>query len=265
MKDSPAFRPHLESQSPLCKRRQGLAEEGDELRRRLELWADAQRRWVGLGAIFGGADGGGAVAERLPAAAAKFADADRAFARCRRDLLAKAPAAVRALLESEKLPGTLEHVAAALGDAQRALGDYLEMQRGAFARFYFVGDDDLLSILGGGDDSAARVGPHLSKMFAAVSAVDAADGGARMASFDGEVVPLGVALEDRDAIKWLVKVERAMRVAVAAATRTALAGVDGDDVDGWLAETPTQAAVLATQISWAAAMDASSSSSACDA
>ena len=256
MKDSPAFRPHLESQSPLCKRRQGLAEEGDELRRRLELWADAQRRWVGLGAIFGGANGGGAVAERLPAAAAKFADADRAFARCRRDLLAKAPAAVRALLESEKLPGTLEHVAAALSDAQRALGDYLEMQRGAFARFYFVGDDDLLSILGGGDDSAARVGPHLSKMFAAVSAVDAADGGARMASFDGEVVPLGVALEDRDAIKWLVKVERAMRVAVAASLQKALAGVDGDDVDGWLAATPTQAAVLATQISWAAAMDA---------
>jgi dynein heavy chain 1 len=32
------------------------------------------------------------------------------------------------------------------------LGDYLETQRSAFARFYFVGDDDLLDIIGNSKD-----------------------------------------------------------------------------------------------------------------
>ena len=31
---------------------------------------------------------------------------------------------------------------------QKALGDYLEKQRQNFARFYFVGDEDLLEIIG---------------------------------------------------------------------------------------------------------------------
>jgi len=35
-----------------------------------------------------------------------------------------------------------------LSKIQKALGEYLENQRSNFARFYFVGDEDLLEIIG---------------------------------------------------------------------------------------------------------------------
>lgn len=48
---------------------------------------------------------------------------------------------------------------------QKALGEYLERERALFPRFYFVGDEDLLDIIGNGRD-VAKVQKHLKKMFA---------------------------------------------------------------------------------------------------
>ena len=39
-----------------------------------------------------------------------------------------------------------------LAKIQKALGDFLEDQRAAFPRFYFVGDEDLLEIIGNTKD-----------------------------------------------------------------------------------------------------------------
>lgn len=41
---------------------------------------------------------------------------------------------------------------------QKALGEYLKRQRAAFSRFYFVGDEDLLEIIGNSSEPA-KVGP----------------------------------------------------------------------------------------------------------
>lgn len=38
------------------------------------------------------------------------------------------------------LQKTLERLSDMLANIQKALGDYLETQRAAFARFYFIGD-----------------------------------------------------------------------------------------------------------------------------
>jgi dynein heavy chain 1 len=50
------------------------------------------------------------------------------------------------------LQKTLERLADLLAKIQKALGEYLETQRSAFARFYFVGDEDLLEIIGNSKD-----------------------------------------------------------------------------------------------------------------
>ena len=42
----------------------------------------------------------------------------------------------------------LERLADMLAKIQKALGEYLERERSSFPRFYFVGDEDLLEILG---------------------------------------------------------------------------------------------------------------------
>jgi dynein heavy chain 2 len=43
---------------------------------------------------------------------------------------------------------TLENILEQLERCQKALNEFLEEKRGKFPRFYFLGDDDLLEILG---------------------------------------------------------------------------------------------------------------------
>jgi dynein heavy chain 1 len=73
------------------------------------------------------------------------------------------------------IPGlhkTLERLGELLANVQKALGDYLETQRSAFARFYFVGDEDLLEIIGNSKD-VAIVQRHFTKMYAGITSLKA--------------------------------------------------------------------------------------------
>lgn len=64
----------------------------------------------------------------------------------------------------------LERLADMLAKVQKALGDYLERERSSFPRFYFVGDEDLLEIIGN-SKNIARLQKHFKKMFAGVSSI----------------------------------------------------------------------------------------------
>ena len=67
--------------------------------------------------------------------------------------------------------GTLDRLVDILTKIQKSLGDYLEKQRAAFARFYFVGDEDLLEIIGNAKDPG-KIQKHIKKMFAGIAALD---------------------------------------------------------------------------------------------
>lgn len=47
----------------------------------------------------------------------------------------------------------------------------MERERSSFPRFYFVGDEDLLEIMGNSKD-ISRLQKHLKKMFAGVTSID---------------------------------------------------------------------------------------------
>ena len=49
-----------------------------------------------------------------------------------------------------------------------ALNDFLEDKRGKFPRFYFLGDDDLLEILGQSQNPLV-IQMHLKKLFAGIN------------------------------------------------------------------------------------------------
>ena len=83
MREAPHFK-EIDSSSEVYRRREVLASDVDELRRRLDLWSDAQRRWVHLDAIFGGNVD---IGDRLPQAKNAFSDGSRTFDRCRDDCL----------------------------------------------------------------------------------------------------------------------------------------------------------------------------------
>src|SRR5690349_2900192 len=78
--------------------------------------------------------------------------------------------AILEVLSIDGLLQQLERQAGLMSKVQKALGEHLERQRAAFSRFYFVGDEDLLEIIGGGAEPAKAV-RHLGKMFASIGSV----------------------------------------------------------------------------------------------
>lgn len=78
-----------------------------------------------------------------------------------------------------------------LSKIQKALGDYLEKQRQNFARFYFVGDEDLLEIIGNSKE-IKMVQRHFPKMFAGITSMNHENEGDHLIGFyskEGEYVP----------------------------------------------------------------------------
>lgn len=76
-------------------------------------------------------------------------------------------------LPSGNLASAVAAVGVALARVQAGLAEFLESQRAAFPRFYFLGDDDLLEVLGSGAAAAggAAVQRHLQRLYAGVSDV----------------------------------------------------------------------------------------------
>lgn len=72
---------------------------------------------------------------------------------------------------TEGLARQLERLSDMLSRIQKALGEYLEKQREQFSRFYFVGDEDLLEMIGNAKD-VKLVQRHISKLFAGIAALE---------------------------------------------------------------------------------------------
>lgn len=89
---------------------------------------------------------------------------------------------VMSLLELESTLDTLQNWNEQFERCQKALSDYLEgilftniftillEKRSLFPRFYFLGDDDLLEILGQASNPAV-IQTHLKKLFAGIASV----------------------------------------------------------------------------------------------
>ena len=62
----------------------------------------------------------------------------------------------------------LENLSAGLEKCQKSLNDYLDSKRNAFPRFFFISDDELLSILGSSDPECVQ--EHMIKVRQSVRA-----------------------------------------------------------------------------------------------
>jgi len=130
----------------------------------MEAWMNVQKKWQYLEAIFIGAED---IAMQLPDEAKRFEGIDEVFS----EIMTKTkndPKIVNCCTQ-ERLD-TLTETMDSLDACQKGLSEYLEAKRNAFARFYFVSDDDLLSILG--SSNPENVQEHMPKMFDNVSNVE---------------------------------------------------------------------------------------------
>lgn len=113
----------------------------------------------------------------------------------------------------------LERLADLLNKIQKALGEYLERERASFPRFYFVGDEDLLEIIGN-SKNLPRLQKHFKKMFAGVASILLDEDESQVvgiSSKEGEEVHFlaNVIIKDRRINEWLTMVEKEMRMTLA--------------------------------------------------
>ena len=124
----------------------------------LEIWFTVQRKWAYLESIFIGAED---IRMQLPEEAKRFDAIDKAF-KMIMQATAKNPNVVDACTLDNRL-ASLEALSDRLDSCQKSLSDYLDTKRAAFPRFFFISDDELLSVLGSSDPTAIQV--HLLKLF----------------------------------------------------------------------------------------------------
>ena len=96
------------------------------------------------------------------------------------------------LLRIGSIKSTLATMLDRLERCQKSLNEFLEEKRSSFPRFYFIGDDDLLQILGQATKPAI-IQTHLKKLFAGIYNVNFDQTNqfiVTMNSIEGEVVPL---------------------------------------------------------------------------
>ncbi|KAJ3351758.1 hypothetical protein GGF32_004086 [Allomyces javanicus] len=229
-----------------------------------DVWIDVQRQWVYLEGVFTGSVD---IKHLLPVETSRFQNINTEFMAVMKKVY-KSPF-VLDVLNIQNIQKSMERLADLLTKIQKALGEYLERERSAFPRFYFVGDEDLLEIIGNAKD-VERIQKHLKKMFAGINSVttDGPDGeitGIR--SREGEVIAFRtpVPVKDKRINEWLTGIEREMKQSLALILQDCYAEyvqmvtenqVTLDNVTAWMDKYPVQLIVVASQVAWTTSVEA---------
>ena len=232
-----------------------------------DVWIDVQRQWVYLEGIFAGSAD---IKHLLPVESSRFQNINSEFLTVMKKVN-KSPF----VLDILNIPGiqkNLERLSDLLTKIQKALGEYLEKERSSFPRFYFVGDEDLLEIIGNSKD-ILRIMKHFKKMFAGISMLQLDEEESQILGFasrEGEEVSFRSPILLKDYAKindWLAKVESEMRLSLAALLSQAVKDLVGffkldadfsvSDFLSWIEIYPAQLVVLAAQIAWTSLVDSS--------
>jgi dynein heavy chain 1 len=229
-----------------------------------DIWIDVQRQWVYLEGVF---SNNAEIKHILPVESSRFQNINsELFVILRK--VSKSPL----VLDVLNIPGiqvSIERLADMLGKVQKALGEYFEKERQRFGRFYFVGDEDLLEIIGNSND-IHRTEKHLRKMFSGISGLildretSAIDG---ILSREGErlLFSSNISLVKLPkVVDWLIELEAQTKVSLsdqltkAVPAFHALMGTqefDGQMLLQWMRQFVTQVNILATQVYWTSSID----------
>jgi dynein heavy chain 1 len=228
-----------------------------------EVWMDVQQRWVYLEGIFvGGAD----IKHLLPNESSRFDSISAEF----KGLMKKVSVSPSAMdvINIGNVFKALTRLAELLQQIQKALGDYLEKERSAFPRFYFVGDDDLLEIIGNSKD-VDKLQKHFRKLFAGVHSIildDDEENVLGVMAKEGEKVMFtaNVPVKGKKINIWLTNLVEEINVSLAtqlAKSCKVLINIaksfdtKHDEYMAWMDEIQCQLVVLTCQVQWSEAVD----------
>jgi dynein heavy chain len=212
----------------------------------LDEWLALQRAWMYLEPIFGSDD----IMEQLPLEGKRFGAVDRSW---RKTLLrAKATPGVLKMCDDRQLLETFRDANRVLDGVQKGLAEYLETKRLAFARFFFLSNDELLQILSQTKNPLA-VQPHLRKCFEAIQTLDFEDDLSIVAmnSAEGEKVPFAEKMKPKGAVEmWLGEVERIMKKSCRHSVVESLADYNTKPRPEWVTQWPAMTVLGVTATYW---------------
>lgn len=129
----------------------------------INIWHEAQKQWVYLLGIFENKE---QIGKLIPRDLSKFENISFEFNHLTSSVLSASVA-----LDITDIPDILKNIqrlSDSLSKIRISLVGYLEKQREMFPRFYFMGNDDLLELLGNSTDSLV-ISKHIKKLFTGIS------------------------------------------------------------------------------------------------
>lgn len=200
----------------------GLEDTLNKLSVLLDTWIDVQRQWVYLDGVFSNENND--IRNVLPIEFTRFGNITFQFSNILK-IIYKYSLVIE-VLSIPDIQSIMEKALDGLIKVRKSLTEYLEKQRELFPRFYFIGNEDLLEIIGGSIDI---VNKHLKKMFIGISHVDYDEGSCLIIAINseqGEKVKLSnpVSLIKFPRInEWLKELELEVRLTLSNLTKNTLA------------------------------------------
>uniref|UniRef100_A0A8C3GQP8 Dynein axonemal heavy chain 1 n=1 Tax=Cairina moschata TaxID=8855 RepID=A0A8C3GQP8_CAIMO len=173
-------------------------------------WLKCQCSWLYLEPIFRSED----IKRQLPAESERYQAMDTEWRIIMKN--ANENPEVMSLCPDPALLENLQKCNQILELVQKRLSEYLETKRGAFPRFYFLSDDELLEILSQTKDPTA-VQPHLRKCFENIAQLQFQEDLqiTHMYSAEGEEVKLFAPIYPTENVEdWLLEVEKSMKASI---------------------------------------------------
>lgn len=171
----------------------------------IDSWLKVQATWLYLEPIFSSED----ITKQMPEEASMFRLVDGNWRRIMAEVVRLERVTLITMIPN--LLKTWQDANALLDKVQKGLNQYLETKRAFFPRFYFLSNDDLLSILSETKDPY-RVQPHLKKCFEGIAKLEFQPNLdiSGMESGEGELVKMSRIVNPSDAKgaveRWLLQV-----------------------------------------------------------
>lgn len=220
----------------------------------LEEWLAVQRNWLYLQPIFESPD----INKQLPVEGKRFSSVDKNW----RQTLSSAKAKPQCIefCNNEKLLERFKESNTYLDMVQKGLSDYLEVKRSSFARFYFLSNDELLSILSESKD-VKLVQPHLKKCFEGIVKVNFEEDLTitKMISAEGESVDMSEAVDpkEKNVEFWMLEVENMMKTSIRDVMFSAIQDYIKVDRTQWIQKWPGMCVLNGSQLHWTREMEES--------
>lgn len=213
----------------------------------LDMWFTVQRKWIYLEGIFVGAED---IRQQLPEEAKRFDVMDKLY-KTIMTATSKNPNVVDACSTDNRLQ-VLTSLSERLDSCQKSLSDYLDTKRSSFPRFFFISDDELLSVLGNSDPTSIQV--HLLKLFDNVKEMQFARGnksveGMSSVEKEGFTCRTPVTI-DGPVESWMTACENEMHVSLKDITKEGVFFYAKHERTEWLKMVLGMVGLVGSQIWW---------------